>query len=78
MMLWLFTGFGLNLYGQFDRVALWGLMIPAGGFVILVCNLWLSRFRQGPMEKLLRVFIDSGTALIMPVIKPRSRTLPAE
>lgn len=78
MMLWLFTGFGLNLYGQFDRVALWGLMIPAGGFLIVACNLWLTRFKQGPMEKVLRVFIDSGTALVMPVLKPRSKTLPAE
>ncbi|WP_306016165.1 DUF418 domain-containing protein [Oceanicaulis sp. MMSF_3324] len=78
MMLWLFTGFGLNLYGQFDRVALWGLMIPASAVVIIFSNLWLSRFKQGPLEKALRVFIDSGTALIAPLIKPRNQTLPAE
>ncbi|WP_439636375.1 DUF418 domain-containing protein [Oceanicaulis sp.] len=78
MMLWLFTGFGLELYGRFDRVALWGLMIPAGGFIIVTCNLWLSRFQQGPMEKALRMFVDHGTALIAPVLRPRAKTLPAE
>ena len=78
MMLWLFTGFGLELYGRFDRVALWGLMIPAGGFIIVACNLWLSRFKQGPMEKALRMFVDHGTALIAPVLRPRAKTLPAE
>ncbi len=56
----LFYGWGFGLYGRFERaeLLLLGLLILI--LQVVLANLWLSRFRQGPMEVLWRRLADGG------------------
>lgn len=56
----IFNGVGLGLHGQLGQAAL--LAVAAGVFAVvhLGCHLWLSRFRTGPLEALLRALIRGG------------------
>lgn len=44
------SGRGLGLFGQFDRVELWGCAIAIWALQLIWSPLWLSRFSMGPME----------------------------
>lgn len=48
------SGRGLGLFGQFDRVQLWLCVIAIWALQLIWSPLWLSRFRMGPMEWLWR------------------------
>ncbi len=49
-----FYGYGLGLYGQFNRIAQLGVVIVIWTIQILVSPWWLKRFRYGPLEWLWR------------------------
>jgi len=77
IMLLLFTGAGLSLYGVFDRVELFGLAFVVSAVLVLLAKVWLAVFGQGPLERLLRGFVQ----LVMKIPTPpgrRSSQLPAE
>lgn len=44
------SGRGLGLFGQFDRVQLWLCVIAIWVLQLVWSPLWLARFRMGPME----------------------------
>lgn len=46
----LFSGFGLGLYGAFDRPRLWGIAAVIWVFQVALSWWWLERFRMGPAE----------------------------
>lgn len=43
-------GRGLGLFGQLDRIQLWGCVIAIWALQLVWSPLWLSRFRMGPLE----------------------------
>ncbi len=47
-------GRGLGLFGEFNRVELWGCVIAIWVLQLIWSPLWLSRFSMGPMEWLWR------------------------
>lgn len=44
------SGRGLGLFGQLDRVQLWGCVIAIWALQLIWSPLWLSRFSMGPLE----------------------------
>lgn len=44
------SGRGLGLFGQLDRVQLWGCVIVLWILQLVWSPLWLARFRMGPLE----------------------------
>ncbi|MFM2042973.1 MAG: hypothetical protein RLY86_1549 [Pseudomonadota bacterium] len=54
----LFLGWGLGLYGQFDRLGLIPISLGIAGGLILLSVLWLRWFCIGPMEWLLRCWTE--------------------
>ncbi|MCY1646743.1 DUF418 domain-containing protein [Caulobacter sp. SL161] len=44
------SGRGLGLFGEFNRVELWGCVIAIWALQLIWSPLWLSRFSMGPME----------------------------
>jgi uncharacterized protein len=44
------SGRGLGLFGELDRVELWGCVIAIWALQLVWSPLWLSRFPMGPME----------------------------
>lgn len=50
----IFYGYGLGLYGNFSRVALWPFVLGTWIFMLLWSKPWLERFRYGPLEWLWR------------------------
>ncbi len=54
VMTTLFYGFGVGLYGQLSRIALWLPVIVMWGVMLLWSKPWLDRFRYGPFEWLWR------------------------
>ena len=55
-----FYGFGLGLFGQFDHAQVLTLAILLGAMQIILSNIYLSHFRHGPFEYLLRALVDNG------------------
>ena len=43
-------GRGLGLFGDFDRVELWGVVLAIWALQLIWSPLWLSRFSMGPLE----------------------------
>ena len=54
IMLWVFHGFGLGLFGDLTRVQLYGVAVMAALAMLLWSKPWLDRFRYGPLEWLWR------------------------
>lgn len=54
VMLWVFHGFGLGLFGELDRMALYVVAVGMGMLMLLWSKPWLDRFRYGPLEWLWR------------------------
>ena len=50
----LFFGHGLGLFGEISRVGQFGLFLAVSGLQLWFASWWLGRFRQGPLEWLLR------------------------
>lgn len=50
VMLWVFHGFGLGLFGELGRMQLYGVACLAGALMLLWSKAWLDRFRYGPLE----------------------------
>ena len=48
--IFLFYGFGFGLYGQLNRIEVYGLVVAVCGFQILSSLIWLRVFRMGPLE----------------------------
>lgn len=45
-----YGGRGLGLYGEVDRVGLWGIVVGVWVLQLIWSPLWLSRFSMGPFE----------------------------
>lgn len=54
VMLWVFHGFGMDLFGRLDRIELYGVAAAVGALMLLWSKPWLDRFRFGPLEWLWR------------------------
>lgn len=50
----IFNGWGLGLFGQFGRVELFGFVLGIWALMLLGSKAWLARFRYGPLEWLWR------------------------
>jgi uncharacterized protein len=50
----IFYGYGLNLFGQVGRAALWLFVLGMWGLILAWSKPWLDRFHYGPMEYLWR------------------------
>ncbi len=48
--LFIFTGTGLALFGQFERAELYLIVLAIWAFQLVTSPLWLNRFRFGPLE----------------------------
>ena len=46
----IFYGHGLGYFAQFDRVQQWGVVLFVWLLILLLSNLVMSRYRQGPLE----------------------------
>lgn len=56
----IFYGWGLGLFGQVERVALYPFVIGAWALMLLWSKPWLDRFTYGPMEWLWRSLSRGG------------------
>lgn len=54
LMLFVFQAPGLRLFGQFDRPALYGVMLAGWVLMLAWSAPWLARYRYGPLEWLWR------------------------
>jgi uncharacterized protein len=54
VMTTIFYGYGLGLFGDFRRVALWPFVVLAWAAMLLWSKPWLDRFHYGPFEWLWR------------------------
>jgi uncharacterized protein len=54
VMLWVFHGFGVGLFGDLTRAQLYGVAVMAALAMLLWSKPWLNRFRYGPLEWLWR------------------------
>ena len=54
VMTTIFYGYGLNLFGEVDRAALWLFVLGMSGLMLLWSKPWLDRFHYGPLEWLWR------------------------
>ena len=54
LMLFVFHGWALGLYGELTRPQLYGIMAGAWVIMLLWSKAWLSAFRFGPLEWLWR------------------------
>ena len=50
----LFYGYGLGLFGEVSRAALWIFVLGMSGLILLWSKPWLDRFQYGPLEWLWR------------------------
>lgn len=50
VMAWVFGGWGLGLFGDLGRAALYALAVPAFAAMLLWPGPWLGRYRYGPLE----------------------------
>lgn len=51
---WIFTHFGLGLYGSLDRAQIFGLAVLIFLVQVVLAQLWLARYTMGPFEWLWR------------------------
>lgn len=65
-----FNGVGLGLFGQLGHAALFALALAIAAAVELSAALWLSRFRTGPLEMLLRRITYAGPPPSAPSASP--------
>lgn len=54
LMVLLFYGYGLGMFGRLGRAELWLVVIPMWGLMLLWSKAWLDRFLYGPFEWLWR------------------------
>ena len=54
VMTTIFYGYGLNLFGEVGRAALWLFVLGMCGLMLLWSKPWLERYRYGPLEWLWR------------------------
>ena len=73
MMLFLFTGAGLEL-GPFDRYGVTGMAVVCSIVLILTARVWLGLARQGPFEWALKTWTQ---ILSGPVQALATRLIPA-
>jgi uncharacterized protein len=50
VMTTIFYGYGINLFGEVGRAALWLFVIGMSGLMLLWSKPWLERFHYGPLE----------------------------
>ncbi len=56
----LFAGYGLGYFAELSALLCIVLALCVGIFTIAFASLWRMRFKQGPMETLLRRFASAG------------------
>lgn len=54
----LFPGIGLGLFGQFGWAGMFGISLAIIAVQLVLANLWLRRFRMGPVEWLWRSLVE--------------------
>lgn len=54
LMSWVFSGYGLGLFGQLGAAACTLIAAAVAVLTLVFCGLWRSRFERGPVEVLLR------------------------
>lgn len=54
VMLFVFHGWALGLYGKLHRIELFGVVLATWAVMLLVSKPWLEHFRHGPLEWLWR------------------------
>ena len=54
LMMFVFHGWALGLFGEFNRVELFGLVLVTWAAMLLWSKAWLEHFRYGPLEWLWR------------------------
>lgn len=54
MAITVFSGWGLGLFGKLDRLSLYGVVVALWAVMLVWPQLWLARFRHGPLEWLWR------------------------
>lgn len=54
----LFPGIGLGLFGQFGWAGMFGISLAIIATQLVLANLWLRRFRMGPVEWLWRSLVE--------------------
>ncbi|MFD0915083.1 DUF418 domain-containing protein [Pseudahrensia aquimaris] len=62
----LFLGSGLGLFGALEHYEIGILFLVLTLFQIWLASFWLSRFKQGPLEKILRLLIEFKTPTSAP------------
>lgn len=60
-----FYGFGLGMFGRFEHGEVLALAFTFGVLQILFSHLYLTHFRQGPFEALVRVLVNSSDRTII-------------
>ena len=55
-----FYGFGLGWFGQFDHAQILALAVLFGVTQIIMSNIYLRYFQRGPFEYLLHIFVYTG------------------
>ena len=54
LMLFVFHGWALGLFGELTRPALYGVMLATWAIMLIWSPAWLARYRFGPLEWLWR------------------------
>ena len=54
LMMFVFHGWALGLFGKFNRVELFGVVLTVWVLMLLWSKAWLARYRYGPLEWLWR------------------------
>jgi len=50
----IFYGHGLGLFGKFDRLEQWGVILLVWAIILIVSPILLSKYKQGPLEYIWR------------------------
>lgn len=60
LMMFVFHGWAFGLFGELDRVELFGVVLVTWAAMLLWSKAWLERFRYGPLEWLWRCLTYGG------------------
>ena len=62
----IFYGYGLGLFAEVERFALWGFVVAAWAAMMAGSWFWLARYQYGPLEWLWR---SLARAQIQPLLR---------
>ena len=58
LMTWIFYGWGLGWIGRFGNAWQWLFVVLGWAVMVVFSNMWLARFRRGPLEWLWRSLVE--------------------